>query len=176
MNGWSDWTERETATLRQLWAEGHSTSEIARRINRTKNMVVGKVHRLKLPARPNPINRSAGTPKRAPAPQRAAARTLPPMASLVLVAPAPPPPRLVADEPTPPGLEASPPGHACCWPLWGDERPTHLYCGAALHQGTYCQAHAARAYLRHQPDERPAGYNWIYGSAVRAVPIARPGA
>jgi hypothetical protein len=41
-------------TLRRLWAEGHSGSEIGRRMGINKNQVVGKVHRLKLPKRDLP--------------------------------------------------------------------------------------------------------------------------
>ena len=41
-------------TLRRLWAEGHSASEIGRRMGLNKGQVVGKVHRLKLPQRDLP--------------------------------------------------------------------------------------------------------------------------
>ncbi len=41
-------------TLRRLWAEGHSGSEIGRRMGINKNQVVGKVHRLGLPKRDLP--------------------------------------------------------------------------------------------------------------------------
>jgi len=41
-------------TLRRLWAEGHSGSEIGRRMGISKNQVVGKVHRLGLPKREAP--------------------------------------------------------------------------------------------------------------------------
>lgn len=59
-----EWSEEKIAKLRILWAEGHSTAEIGRRINVSKNAVVGKVHRLDLPARPSPIRsaRPAASP------------------------------------------------------------------------------------------------------------------
>lgn len=44
----------KTETLRQLWAEGHSGSEIGRRMRISKNQVIGKVHRLRLPKRDLP--------------------------------------------------------------------------------------------------------------------------
>ena len=50
-----DWTDELTAELRVLWAEGLSTAAIGRRLNISKNAVVGKAHRLNLPARPSPI-------------------------------------------------------------------------------------------------------------------------
>jgi GcrA cell cycle regulator len=55
-----DWTEEAIATLRVLWAEGLSTAEIGRRMGISKNAVVGKAHRLNLPARPSPIRRAPG--------------------------------------------------------------------------------------------------------------------
>lgn len=54
-----DWTAEAIEALRALWAEGHSTAEIGRRMGISKNAVVGKAHRLNLPARPSPIRREA---------------------------------------------------------------------------------------------------------------------
>ncbi|MBN8899967.1 MAG: GcrA cell cycle regulator, partial [Rhodospirillales bacterium] len=50
-----DWSDETIARLRDLWAEGHSTAEIGRRLGVSKNAVVGKAHRLDLPARPSPV-------------------------------------------------------------------------------------------------------------------------
>ena len=52
-----DWTTDAVATLRTLWAEGHPTAEIGRRLSVTKNAVIGKARRLRLPPRPNPVRR-----------------------------------------------------------------------------------------------------------------------
>jgi hypothetical protein len=52
-----DWNPDTVARLRSLWAEGLSTAEIGRRMGVSKNAVVGKSHRLNLPARPSPIRR-----------------------------------------------------------------------------------------------------------------------
>lgn len=57
-----DWSVEAIERLRALWAEGHSTAEIARRMGLSKNAVVGKAHRLNLPARPSPIRRGAEPP------------------------------------------------------------------------------------------------------------------
>jgi GcrA cell cycle regulator len=54
----TDWTKPEDDRLRALWAQDDprlSTNEIARQMNITKNAVVGRAHRLKLPARPSPL-------------------------------------------------------------------------------------------------------------------------
>ena len=50
-----DWTDQTIAILHTLWGEGHSTAEIGRRMHTSKNSIVGKAHRLQLPARPSPI-------------------------------------------------------------------------------------------------------------------------
>ena len=78
-----DWNEETIIRLRGLWAEGHSTAEIGRRLGVTKNAVVGKAHRLDLPARPSPIRRDGapGAQPRRPAPRRVAGPTLPPLSS-----------------------------------------------------------------------------------------------
>lgn len=68
--------------LRTLWAEGHSTSEIARRIGVTKNAIVGKAHRLDLPGRPSPIRRGECVP---PPIRRIMGPTLPPLPSVAAV-------------------------------------------------------------------------------------------
>lgn len=52
----TDWTDPLITQLRELWNEGHSTAEIGRRIAVSKNAVVGKAHRLDLPARPSPLH------------------------------------------------------------------------------------------------------------------------
>ena len=41
-----EWTNAAIATLCRLWGEGHSASEIGRRMGISKNAVVGKAHRL----------------------------------------------------------------------------------------------------------------------------------
>ncbi len=60
------WTDEVVARLRGLWDEGHSTAEIGRRLGTTKNAVVGKAHRLSLPAQPSQIRRSGSAKLRAP--------------------------------------------------------------------------------------------------------------
>jgi GcrA cell cycle regulator len=53
----SMWTPELMEQLAALWAEGHSTAEIGRRLNISKNAVVGKAHRLNLTPRPSPLKR-----------------------------------------------------------------------------------------------------------------------
>ena len=63
-----DWTEETISRLRSLWQEGLSTAEIGRRMSITKNAVVGKAHRLTLPARPSPIRKGMASPDAASQP------------------------------------------------------------------------------------------------------------
>ena len=67
--------------LRQWWAEGVSTIEIARRIGAPKNAIVSKAHRLGLERRASPI-RTGGTDAphvsgRQPQPWPAGKRSIP---------------------------------------------------------------------------------------------------
>ena len=70
------WTDEMVEELKRLWDEGVTTGEIGRRLNISKNSIVGKVHRLGLSGRPSPIKKKspAGsapsdsqTPKKKPA-------------------------------------------------------------------------------------------------------------
>ncbi len=51
----TDWTPIKVRALIALWNEGLTTREIAKRLDVGRNAVVGKVHRLGLQRRPDPI-------------------------------------------------------------------------------------------------------------------------
>lgn len=56
------WTAERIDELTRLWSEGQSASAIGKQLGISKNAVVGKAHRLKLPSRPSPIRKQeAGT-------------------------------------------------------------------------------------------------------------------
>jgi GcrA cell cycle regulator len=150
-----DWTVEAIERLRALWAEGHSTAEIGRRMGISKNAVVGKAHRLSLPARPSPIRRDANgealprpQPVRAPRPAGVVPRL-----TLPQVAP-PPAPVLapVAVPPPAPVVRSFPrfsPARACCWPIGEPGQPGFRFCAAeALTGKPYCPEHAAVAYVK----------------------------
>jgi GcrA cell cycle regulator len=77
------WDEETIRVLKDLWAQGHSTAEIGRRLSVSKNAIVGKAHRLELDARPSPIRRDIvnPSPERPESYPRLAGATLPPLAS-----------------------------------------------------------------------------------------------
>jgi len=56
VRGPSPWTPERLAMLRSEWATGAPTAEIGRRMGISKGSVIGKVHRLGLPAREAPAN------------------------------------------------------------------------------------------------------------------------
>jgi GcrA cell cycle regulator len=161
MSSDTPWTDAKIARLTQLWAEGLATAEISRRLNLSKNAVVGKAHRLRLPERPSPIKpREGGQPHRiapAPPPGRHTGRpTLPRLACLQrpLAAAAATPDRALLPSPN---LEASALGmplrpratHPCCWPLGEPGSPRFRYCDEPVMAGKpYCEAHCRLAYVR----------------------------
>jgi GcrA cell cycle regulator len=163
-----EWTEEAIAMLRQLWAEGHSTAEIGRRMGISKNAVVGKAHRLNLAARPSPIRRTSGQTMPPRAPRVAARPAMPrPMPMLPVLRPAfgdrAMPDRAAAERQIPPPALAAAPrpaplrlGNAtCCWPIGEPGTPGFRFCGAPAIAGKpYCEEHAAVAYVRAKPDRR----------------------
>jgi GcrA cell cycle regulator len=102
-----DWTVEAIERLKLLWTEGLSTAEIGRRLNISKNAVVGKAHRLALVARPSPIRRdpTAAARPRPAVSRRPQGSTLPPLPS----ASEPVSPDLDAVEPRPDASAAMPP-------------------------------------------------------------------
>ncbi|MBE0413572.1 GcrA family cell cycle regulator [Yoonia sp.] len=61
------WTDERVETLKKMWGEGQSASQIAKELGGvTRNAVIGKVHRLGL------SNRAGTTASAAPAPKTAA--------------------------------------------------------------------------------------------------------
>jgi GcrA cell cycle regulator len=133
------WTDDLVERLKVLWAEGLSASQIADELagKFTRMAVIGKVHRLKLPARKA---REPGPPYlRKPRRRRANGIPKPPT----------PPPR----PPKPPRPQPQPgakmrqltfaklkPQH-CRWPLGTLLEPPRLFCAADTEGEVYCPFH-----------------------------------
>ena len=154
-----EWTDETIVRLRALWVEGLSTAEIGRRLNISKNAVVGKAHRLSLPGRPSPIRRDASGAARPAAPRRIAGPTLPPLTSIRPVAARAPDTAAKAEPPAPrPPPAASrvvsvPQSFgrriACCWPIGEPGTPNFRFCDGESAPGKpYCVEHAQLAYVR----------------------------
>ena len=162
-----EWTVETIERLRAFWAEGLSTAEIGRRMGISKNAVVGKAHRLNLPARPSPIRRDGnGAAPRPAAPRRVTGPTLPPLRTMEVAEPmvaAPMPPLRPVLPPKPMVREAAPVRSApvravaprvgraavCCWPIGEPGTKSFRFCDAgATHGKPYCVEHAQIAYVR----------------------------
>jgi GcrA cell cycle regulator len=157
-----EWTAKAIELLRALWAEGHSTAEIGRRMGITKNAIVGKAHRLDLPARPSPIRKgepgsAQPAPRRKPSVRETAAPARRPAA---VQAPPPPAPAAVAAAPPAAANAAVRPFprtslRSCCWPIGEPGTREFRFCAAEADPGRpYCAEHAAIAYVRAR-DRRP---------------------
>lgn len=151
-----EWNDETIARLRALWAEGLSTAEIGRRMGVSKNAVVGKAHRLNLPARPSPIRRdgSPSTP-RPPVLRRVTGPTLPPLSAAV-AEPAPlprisAPPVAATPKAAPMRQVPAYTGRAapCCWPIGEPGTKSFRFCDAEATGGKpYCAEHAQLAYVK----------------------------
>jgi GcrA cell cycle regulator len=131
-NAWI-WTDEKIQQLSKLWDEGLSTAAIGERLGITKNAVVGKAHRLGLPARPSPVKRR------------------------MEMRPPPPPPQLVLAPPPKPVVPGSYKGPTCQWPIGHPRETGFRFCGAPSHPGKpYCTQHAAIAYRPAQSKESSA--------------------
>jgi GcrA cell cycle regulator len=135
------WRDDRVATLKQLWADGLSASEIARTLGGvTRNAVLGKLHRLGLlGTRPRiPLEAKRVRPRRTriiarrtSVPQRASAGAV--------VAPPDWPGEIASVE----GLGA----HHCRWPIGDPRAEGFSFCGRRADGGPYCPAHRAVAFI-----------------------------
>jgi GcrA cell cycle regulator len=154
-----DWNDVAIRKLRDLWAEGHSTAEIGRRMGVSKNAAVGKAHRLDLPARSSPIRKGGHQAvtalKRTPRLKRV--QTLPSLAAAFVPGPVTTPntvsPAETAHDDTAPVPARRPTicrdGPQCCWPIGEPGQTGFGFCDAPLTTRTpYCEAHARKAYVR----------------------------
>jgi GcrA cell cycle regulator len=163
------WTDERVETLKKMWGEGQSASQIAKELGGvTRNAVIGKVHRLGL------SNRAGST---APAPEKKAAKpaskkaATKPADKVVEVTVAPRKPIVPAGQPLPPqpsANEISPETLAsvrevekgakkislmeltertCKWPVGDPATEDFWFCGLAVQQGKpYCEAHVSVAF------------------------------
>ncbi len=164
------WTEERVAELKKLWAEGHSASQIAKRLGSvTRNAVIGKVHRLGLsgratPSRPvkRPPRLARPKPTQAPRQAQPAARGANALAVREASAPAPhvevetniEPQRLPnGDMVTVLTVKDS----MCKWPIGDPAEATFGFCGHGTQDGSpYCAEHARVAFQPAKKRERRA--------------------
>lgn len=156
------WTEADTALLRKLWGEGLSASIIALRLGKkTRNTVIGKVHRLGFPPRRTSQRARHGASKRhlaaarvhQPRPEPAPLPPLPKPPLPVLVWPANPEPPPSVDITSVIALAA----HHCRWPIGDLREPGFRFCCRQRGNGTaYCREHHLAAHLAAPQRKKPA--------------------
>src|SRR6185369_9769078 len=148
------WTDERVETLKKLWLDGLSASQIAKQLGGvTRNAVIGKVHRLGLSGR--------ATPSQPPRPAFKTPRPPRPAISSNSLAP-----RRVAPvmaEPHHPVYYVEEPGsatvltlgaHMCKWPIGDPSSDGFTFCGRRIGDGSYCQEHARVAYQPQQKGKR----------------------
>ena len=167
------WTDERVETLKKMWNEGQSASQIAKELGGvTRNAVIGKVHRLGL------SNRTSGTEKvepkaeTKPAPEKKVeAEPQKTETRVVEVAIKPRRPIIPAGQPLPPQPSANEipeetlatarevektakkiglmelTERTCKWPIGDPATEDFWFCGLAAQQGKpYCEAHTQVAF------------------------------
>jgi GcrA cell cycle regulator len=149
------WTDERVETLKKLWAEGHSASQIAAELGGvTRNAVIGKVHRLGLAGRAKSPSSAAPRPRK---PRAASHMMRVPRTSMrgnTALAHAydldtEPEPELI-DNVIPLGqrrslLELT--EETCRWPIGDPGTPDFFFCGGpAITSLPYCAYHSRVAY------------------------------
>lgn len=162
-----EWTEQRIETLRKLWGQGQTASQIAAILGGvTRNAVIGKAHRLGLTGRPSPIKRETSgnvQPKRRATAGQPARRMQQPNqpipqtrhATQPLNAPSAqvsqPQPRAEATPPAPAKSSAPRAAHggskSCSWPMGDPKQAGFHFCGEPAEPGRpYCNQHCHIAY------------------------------
>ena len=164
------WTDERVETLKKMWSEGQSASQIAKELGGvTRNAVIGKVHRLGLS---NRAGSSAPAPEKKPAKAPTPkAKATKPSEKVVEVTVTPRKPIVPAGQPLPPqpsANEISPEALAkvsevektakkiglmeltertCKWPIGDPATDDFWFCGLSVQQGKpYCEAHVGVAF------------------------------
>jgi GcrA cell cycle regulator len=170
------WTDERVETLKKMWSEGQSASQIAKELGGvTRNAVIGKVHRLGLsnragaaPAKPAKEKEepSAEAPATAPAKEEASAAVAPERPSVparrqIIPAGQPLPPQPSANEISPEALASvrevekkskkislmELTERTCKWPVGDPATDDFWFCGLPTQSGKpYCEAHVGVAF------------------------------
>jgi len=166
------WSEDRVELLKKLWEEGLSASQIATQLGGgiTRNAVIGKVHRERLPGRENPSHGSTKQREPRKSGPRGGLRNPPSLTTFVdgvsqkvrasKMPPLPEPPPLSVTE-SADGKTKYTILHlsdkTCKWPIGDPVKEDFCFCGHGPREGTpYCEYHARLAYS--PPQTRRSGY------------------
>src|SRR3954465_11402760 len=137
------WTDERVATLKKLWLDGLSASQIAKQLGGvTRNAVIGKVHRLGLSGRAAP-SQPARTVFKAPRPVRAVPAPAPGVRRVAGAVTAQPMPVVLREERPGSATVLTLGAHMCKWPIGDPSSDSFTFCGKRSEaDGPYCAAHA----------------------------------
>ena len=159
------WTNERIGELTKLWEQGLSASEIGKALGVSKNAVVGKAHRLNLPARPSPIKRGGSSKPRSGKPTLMTPKPhgTKVTASSLHCRPAKP---LVEEPEREPrrspilnrrATRTASGSSECLWPIGDPGDKDFHFCGEPSVSGKpYCEAHCAKAYITKSRSETEA--------------------
>ncbi len=142
-----DWNEERTATLRKLWLEGLSASQVARQLGGvSRSAVIGKIHRLGITVRETPVRQRAVTVRVSR--QAPRARTSAPAQARPAVRPQ----ASVMEELTPTAGILDLSMHSCRWPIGNPDAGDFGFCGreTTSKRASYCPDHTQGAFRRFQ--------------------------
>ncbi len=160
------WTDDRVDTLRKLWTDGLSASQIAAELGGvTRNAVIGKVHRLGLSGRAKGSGSSNGGRAKKPANRSSFAKTTRPVNGEAGKKPAAVSsrPSQIVDLPEPaplmlPLLQLT--ETTCKYPIGDPQEDTFGFCGARSRDGDpYCEYHCKLTYQPHAERKRAASHN-----------------
>lgn len=152
------WTDEMIAELKVLWDKGMTTGEIGKKLNVTKNSVVGKVHRLGLDGRPSPIKRKneevekpvAEPVKKIEHQKQPATPKIEHKLEAVKIEPIKATPKKELTPQKEGNVSLVELGnHSCRWPIGDPKDEGFHFCGKKTKAGqTYCEEHSAVAYVK----------------------------
>ena len=166
------WTDERVESLKKLWQEGLSASQIAVRIGGvTRNAVIGKVHRLGLSGRATTSRQKSHRPRRpaAATQKRLASSTKPRFAQTGNTAfralyqgdaeaYVPPVEELVIPEKERKYITTLT-DNCCRWPIGDPQHSDFHFCGKGKVTGLpYCEFHARRAFQPPQARRRDSAF------------------
>lgn len=141
------WTDDKIKTLKEKWADGWSGAQIAHLLGTSRNSVIGKVHRLRLPS--HAYNSNAPVTPRAksgPKPKPKADKQARPVHPISIVKPKPkleeyPPPKEKITSETIKAME-------CKWPYGDPDAEDFTFCGRErAPPRPYCAHHNSLSYV-----------------------------
>ena len=183
------WNDERVETLKKLWSEGLSASQIASRIGGvTRNAVIGKVHRLGLSGRAPTSRTSTARPRPRMSSTRRSTKSrftgIGPMTLRASFQPDAEPFVSTYEELDIPLAERKSlldlTESSCRWPIGDPQNPEFHFCNRGKLAGLpYCEFHARRAFQPVQPRRRdrvvePAFVTVPISSVVAPTPGKEP--